>query len=74
MGLVAYGVFTHGLLSGTIRSAAELSPSEFRDQLPQLQGRNLDQNLVLLAKLREFAVDKGIMLPQLGRLPNNRWT
>jgi aryl-alcohol dehydrogenase-like predicted oxidoreductase len=65
IGLVAYGVFTHGLLSGRIRSAADLIPTELRYHLPQFQGQNLVQNLTLVGKLEALATERGISLPQL---------
>lgn len=65
IGWVAYGVFTHGLLSGRIRSAADLRPADLRAQFPQFQGENLTQNLALVLRLEALAAELGLTLPQL---------
>jgi aryl-alcohol dehydrogenase-like predicted oxidoreductase len=65
VGLVAYGVFTHGLLSGRVRSAADLTPADMRYHLPQFQGENLAANLALVQRLEALAMELGLTLPQL---------
>jgi aryl-alcohol dehydrogenase-like predicted oxidoreductase len=65
VGLVAYGVFTHGLLSGRVRSAADLTPADMRYHLPQFQGENLTRNLALVQQLEALATELGLTLPQL---------
>jgi aryl-alcohol dehydrogenase-like predicted oxidoreductase len=65
VGLVAYGIFTHGLLSGRVRSAADLTPADMRYHLPQFQGENLAVNLALVQRLETLAIELGLTLPQL---------
>ena len=59
IGMTAYGVLSHGLLSGTAREAPESS------HLPRLQGPNFDHNQTLVAALATIAREKGITTSQL---------
>jgi pyridoxine 4-dehydrogenase len=63
-GLTAYGVLSRGLLTGTIRSAADV-PKDYRAHLPRFTGDNLTQNLKLVAALSELAQSRGVTPAQL---------
>lgn len=58
IGVVAFGILSHGLLS-------KERLQEMRNHYPQFLGENLDKNLLLVEALREIAVEKQITVPQL---------
>jgi aryl-alcohol dehydrogenase-like predicted oxidoreductase len=58
IGVVAFGILSHGLLS---RERVE----EMKKRFPQFPGGNLDKNLALIEALREIAEEKQITVPQL---------
>ncbi len=59
IGLVAYSPIGRGILTGTVRTAADLGPNDFRRIVPRFQGANLDRNLELVAKVEEIAAQVG---------------
>ncbi len=59
IGVTAYGVLSHGLLSGSARKAPE------RAHLPRLQGDNFEHNLQLVSSLSEIAKGKAVTNSQL---------
>jgi aryl-alcohol dehydrogenase-like predicted oxidoreductase len=63
--LVAYSPLGRGLLTGRIRSADDLHPTDWRRQVPRFQGANLQRNLALLAPVEDMAAARGITLPPL---------
>jgi aryl-alcohol dehydrogenase-like predicted oxidoreductase len=65
IGLVAYSPLGRGFLSGRFSSPDELEPGDFRRHQPRLQGDNLEQNLRLAQKVRQFASDRGWSPAQL---------
>jgi aryl-alcohol dehydrogenase-like predicted oxidoreductase len=65
IGLVAYGVYAHGLLSGRIRSSAQVPHSDMRHQLPRFQGENFQRNLDLVKRLEDFALSRDLSLAKL---------
>jgi aryl-alcohol dehydrogenase-like predicted oxidoreductase len=65
IGLVAYSPLGRGFLSGRFSSPDELEPNDFRRHQPRLQGDNLEQNLRLAQKVRQFASDRGWSPAQL---------
>ncbi|GGK87845.1 oxidoreductase [Sphaerisporangium melleum] len=65
IGFVAWGPFSRGLLSGTIRPGADLAPDDMRRGLPRFQGDNLRRNAALVARIEELAAEEGCSLAQL---------
>jgi aryl-alcohol dehydrogenase-like predicted oxidoreductase len=63
--LVAYSPLARGLLTGGIRSADDLHPTDWRRRVPRFQGANLQRNLALLAPAEDMAVAKGVTLAPL---------
>ncbi|KAI0004685.1 putative aldo/keto reductase [Xylariaceae sp. FL0662B] len=61
--LIAYSPIGRGLLSGKIRTEAEV-PQHYR-WLPMFQGRNLEDNLVLVRQVEAMARRKGVTAAQL---------
>jgi aryl-alcohol dehydrogenase-like predicted oxidoreductase len=62
---VAYSPLSRGLLGGRIRSADDLSPDDWRRQVPRFQGENLERNLAVVARLAEMAAQKGVAVASL---------
>jgi aryl-alcohol dehydrogenase-like predicted oxidoreductase len=62
---VAYGVFSRGLLSGAITGADWFGAGDFRPNMPRFQGANLETNLQLVEKIREFAGARGMTPAQV---------
>jgi len=63
--LVAYGVFSRGLLTGHKPDAESVSRGDIRAHFPRFQGENLQRNRHLISRLREIAGQKGINVAQL---------
>jgi aryl-alcohol dehydrogenase-like predicted oxidoreductase len=61
IGATTYGALSRGLLSGSRPAPA----GDFRAYLPRFTGANLENNLRLVAKLKEIAAGKGITPVQL---------
>ena len=65
IGITAYGVLAHGLLSGHWTPNRDLSARDFRSSSPRFQSGNLERNLELVEHLRKVAESKGISVAQL---------
>jgi aryl-alcohol dehydrogenase-like predicted oxidoreductase len=65
IGITAYGVLAHGLLSGHWTPNRDLSAGDFRSSSPRFQGGNLERNLALVEGLRKVAESKGVSVAQL---------
>jgi aryl-alcohol dehydrogenase-like predicted oxidoreductase len=63
--LVAYGVFSRGLLTGHAPSRESAAHGDIRAHFPRFQGENLTRNQEWIAHLREIAQRKGITIAQL---------
>jgi aryl-alcohol dehydrogenase-like predicted oxidoreductase len=57
---VAYAPLHRGLLTGKIRTAADLPPGDWRGSVPRFQGENLAANVARLKSLEEMAAKKGV--------------
>jgi len=57
---VAYSPLHRGLLTGKIRTPADLQPGDWRSQVPRFQGANLAANVARLRPLEEMAAKKGV--------------
>ena len=56
---VAYSPLHRGLLTGSIRTAADLAANDWRAQVPRFQGANLAANVARLGPLEAIAKKKG---------------
>jgi aryl-alcohol dehydrogenase-like predicted oxidoreductase len=67
IGLVPYSPLGRGLLTGRIRSAADLEQGDSRASgyFPRFQGDALDANLALVARIEEIAAEKDVAPGQL---------
>ena len=63
--LVAYSPLGRGFLSGRFASEEELEEGDYRRHGPRFTGENLQQNLLLAARVRELASERGITPGQL---------
>jgi aryl-alcohol dehydrogenase-like predicted oxidoreductase len=57
---VAYSPLHRGLLTGRIRTEADLQPGDWRGSVPRFQGNNLAANVARLKPLEEMAAKKGV--------------
>ncbi len=62
---VAYSPLSRGLLGGRIRSADDLSPGDWRRQVPRFQGANLERNLAVVEGLAAMAEARGVAVASL---------
>jgi aryl-alcohol dehydrogenase-like predicted oxidoreductase len=65
IGFVAYGALGRGLLTGTIAKSTALDKDDIRLQMPRFQGANMEQNLVLVARLEALAAQERCTPSQL---------
>jgi len=66
IGLVPYGVFTHGLLSGRVQSRDDVTkPGDMRGHMPQFSTENLPNNLKVVAAFGQVARERGLTPAQL---------
>lgn len=59
---VAYSPLHRGLLTGRIRTPADLPDGDWRGQVPRFQGANLAANVARLGPLEEMAARKGVSM------------
>ena len=57
---VAYSPLSRGLLTGRIRTPDDLSPDDWRRQVPRFQAGNLERNLAVVGALAGIAEAKGV--------------
>ena len=65
IGITAYAVLSHGLLSGQWSKGRSYAPDDFRSFSPRFSSANLDHNLTLVKALRSIAEAKGATVSQL---------
>ena len=65
VGVTAFGVLSHGLLSGHWSGERALAPDDLRSYAPRFGQVNLKHNLSLVETLREVADEKGVTVAQL---------
>jgi pyridoxine 4-dehydrogenase len=63
--LVAYGVFSRGLITGHAPNPKSAAQGDIRAHFPRFQGENLRANQELIGRLRAIAHQKGISAAQL---------
>jgi len=64
IGITAYGVLSRGLIGGHWRKDA-VQQGDFRAHSPRFAEENIDHNLALVERLRDFAEQKGVSVAQL---------
>lgn len=62
--IVAYSPVGRGMLSGEIRSRADLDPEDFRYHLPRFSEENFPKNLELVDRFAELAKKRGVPVGQ----------
>jgi aryl-alcohol dehydrogenase-like predicted oxidoreductase len=65
MSLVAYGVFSRGLLTRRFPDREGTSAGDIRAHFPRFQGENLERNRQLISRLEEVARATGLSVAQL---------
>lgn len=65
IGVLAYGVLAHGLLTGTITADQTFPEGDWRADAVEFQGERLARNLQVVDALRAFADARGHTLSQL---------
>jgi aryl-alcohol dehydrogenase-like predicted oxidoreductase len=65
LSLVAYGVFSRGLLTSRFPGPEGASQGDIRGHFPRFQGENLERNRQLIARLEEVARGLGLSVAQL---------
>eukprot|EP00891_Asterochloris_glomerata_P003515 jgi/Astpho2/3515/Aster-06429 len=66
IGIVAYSPLGRGMLTGAIKSAADLHESDGRAvRMPRFQGENFDKNYALVKEVQLLASKKGVTSGQL---------
>jgi aryl-alcohol dehydrogenase-like predicted oxidoreductase len=65
IGVTAYGVYSRGLLTGSVPSTDSIARGDIRGHFPRFQGENLAANQRMIAKLGAMARDKGASVAQL---------
>jgi aryl-alcohol dehydrogenase-like predicted oxidoreductase len=65
IGFVPYSPLGRGLLTGTVRSLADIAPHDLRRRQPRFQPGNLERNLELLKPLEEIAAARGATKAQI---------
>ncbi len=65
IGFVAYSPLGRGFLTGRFITAEDLHPTDWRRNNPRFQGANFDENLKLVARVKELAARKDLTAGQL---------
>ena len=65
IGFVAYSPLGRGFLTGRIKSSDDLDPGDYRLRAPRFSKENLEENVDLVGKVEELAVEKGVTAGQL---------
>jgi aryl-alcohol dehydrogenase-like predicted oxidoreductase len=65
IGVTAYGVLSHGLLSGSWSKERPKTPGDFSNFSPRFNQANIDHNLALVEALRSIAEAKDTTVSQL---------
>jgi aryl-alcohol dehydrogenase-like predicted oxidoreductase len=65
IGVLAYGPLAHGLLSGRMTESTLFDSDDWRSKSPDFTGETFSQNLAVVQRLKGFALQRDISLPQL---------
>jgi aryl-alcohol dehydrogenase-like predicted oxidoreductase len=63
--VTAYGVFSRGLLTGSVPSGESTARGDIRGHFPRFQGENLAANQRMIGKLQAIAREKGVSVAHL---------
>ena len=63
--VTAYGVYSRGLLTGSVPSKESTARGDIRGHFPRFQGENLAKNQEMILKLQTIARQKGVGVAQL---------
>jgi aryl-alcohol dehydrogenase-like predicted oxidoreductase len=63
--VVAYGIFSRGLLTGSAPSRESAAHGDIRGHFPRFHQQNLDKNTRVISRLREIAAKQGVSVAQL---------
>jgi pyridoxine 4-dehydrogenase len=63
--VTAYGVYSRGLLTGSVPTSESAARGDIRGHFPRFQGENLTANQRMIAKLQAIARQKGVSVAQL---------
>jgi aryl-alcohol dehydrogenase-like predicted oxidoreductase len=65
IGVLVYGPIAHGLLSGRMSPATTFAPDDWRSKSPDFTGERFRRNLQVVQRLKEFAQERVVLLPEL---------
>ena len=65
MGVLVYGPLAHGMLSGSLTPDTTFLEGDWRRYNPDFTGETFRRNLLVAARLKDYAEGWGITLPQL---------
>jgi aryl-alcohol dehydrogenase-like predicted oxidoreductase len=65
IGVLAYGPLAHGLLAGTMGPGTTFPADDWRSHSPDFTGERFRRNLQVVDRLKDFARERAISLPQL---------
>jgi aryl-alcohol dehydrogenase-like predicted oxidoreductase len=65
IGVLVYGPLAHGLLTGAMRPTTVFAADDWRSHSSDFTGETFQRNLAVVDRLRKFAADHGVTLPEL---------
>jgi aryl-alcohol dehydrogenase-like predicted oxidoreductase len=65
IGFVAYSPLGRGFLTGKVASPSAFDAADRRNVMPRFQGENFAKNLQIVARVKEFAAERGVTPGQL---------
>lgn len=65
IGVLVYGPLAHGLLGGNMTTDTSFAPDDWRSHSLDFRGDRFLRNLAVVERLKEFAAQRGMSLPQL---------
>jgi aryl-alcohol dehydrogenase-like predicted oxidoreductase len=65
IGVLAYGPMAHGLLGGRMIPATRFAADDWRSHSPDFTGDRFRRNLQVVERLKQFARERAIALPEL---------
>jgi hypothetical protein len=65
IGVLAYGVLAHGLLSGRLTETSTFAPDDWRRSSPMFEGEEFATNLAVVRELQTIAADLALTVSQL---------
>jgi aryl-alcohol dehydrogenase-like predicted oxidoreductase len=65
IGVLVYGPLAHGLLGGRMTPATSFPTDDWRSHSPDFSGERFRRNLKVVERLKQFAGERGITLPEL---------